>query len=173
MIKIIARIIRPARSALAPCLAIVLAGIFVTGCSFGGRSKPYPNLLEKNLRIKTEFDSGDTSSRMKISVSVFSVDAKCQKEYQGTVKLKDALTEVGIPKGRVSYLRFFYEATGFLNPGGTMSMGKFLKPRKGLHYDITTSYLDDMYYVEIFEVGKGKNPRREVELRELNTCKEG
>ena len=148
-------------------LIVMLMG----GCS---GIKTYSNTMEKNLSIRAELDESTFFSKLKASVDIYSVDSECRTLYKGTVKLRDAPIDVGLPSGRMSYLDFIFErSSSWRGLSNTISKGTLLKPRKGIRYDITASYMDNIYYVEVFEKGKGKKSRREVELRELGACKEG
>lgn len=141
----------------------------VAGCS---GIKPYPNMLEKNVQIRTTTETGSTFSKIRVAIDIYRVDAQCKLEYQGSVNLDQPLIAVGLPPDRLTYLVFSFTNSTFLGgAGSTIGQQTLLKPRAGNSYDIAVSYKDDMYNVVIRE-NRPKSVSREIQLVRLTACKE-
>lgn len=151
------------------CVAgLLLAAGLLAGCS---GLRPYPNTLDKNLRIRTETDSGSMFSKVRAEVDIFRVSADCKTEYQGTVKLNGPSVEVGIPSNKLSYLVFVFSKSSFLaNSRSSISHETLLRARAGYNYEVKVSYSDDIYDVAIKEMHPRKSKGREIELRDLSAC---
>jgi len=136
--------------------------------------KPYPNIPEKNLQVRTSTESGSIFSSVRASLSISRVDAQCRTEYEGTVALKKESVQVGIPVERWSYLVFHFSSSGFLSStSSTISQATLLKPRAGYRYDVEVVYRDDTYNVVIHESRSGRGDGREIALRQLDACDHG
>jgi hypothetical protein len=136
--------------------------------------KTYPNSLEKNLQVRTSTESGSIFSGVRASLNISRVDAQCQTQYEGTVKLGKGTVEVGVPVERWSYLVFDFSSSGLLSSRSTtMGHATLLKPRTGYRYDIEVTYRDDIYNVVIRESRTGMSERRDIALRRLDTCERG
>jgi hypothetical protein len=143
---------------------LMLACGLLAGCS---GIKTYPNTLDKNLRVRTEADSGSFFSKVRAAVDIYRVDADCKTEYEGTVRLDEQSVAVGIPSGRVSYLVFVFARSGFFSrSSSSITYDTLLRPRAGQTYDVGVRYRDDIYNVVIRE-GKG----REIRPRDLQDCR--
>jgi hypothetical protein len=148
----------------------LLAGL-LAACS---GIKPYPDLAEKNLQVRTRTESGSIFSKVRASLDISRVDAQCRTEYRGTVDLKKAAVKVGIPAERWSYLVFYFASSGLLsNKSSTMAQSTLLKPRAGYRYDAEVIYRDDTYNVVIRESRSGTAGGREIELLRLDACERG
>jgi len=134
--------------------------------------KTYPNHLDKNLVIKTETDSGSLISSVKASLDIYDVSAECKPNYIGTVKLDQPNVEVGLKPGRVTYLSFRFNSSGFLSSSSsTISLDTLIKPRKSFGYDAKVRYQNDIYNVEIFEIRPNNSQRRELAMHTMRDCK--
>jgi hypothetical protein len=148
----------------------LLAGL-LAACS---GIKPYPDLAEKNLQVRTSTESGSIFSSVRASLDIRRVDAQCRTEYEGTIDLKKASVKVGIPAERWSYLVFYFSSSSWLsNRSGTMTQATLLKPRAGYRYDAEVTYRDDTYHVVIRESRSGTGGGREIELLRLDACERG
>lgn len=150
-------------------LALILCAGFFSGCS---GIKPYPNNLDKNLYITTTTESGSVFSSVNASLDIYQVKPDCTLNYQGTVKLDTNSKSVGIPANDPSYLVFGFTSSSFLaSNSGNISYETLLKPRKGYHYLITASYIDDIYNVQIRETDPRRKTSRDIDTAGLNNCK--
>ncbi len=134
-----------------------------TGCS---ALKTYPNDLPKNLIVKTETDSR-MFNRVYPSMHIYDIDNSCALTYIGTVTLKNKKTEVGLPSGRTNYFSFEFTTKSWGTQGST-AMGVLLNTKKKRKYKVETSYMDNIYNIEIFE--KRKKKFREIEHKILDQC---
>ena len=149
-------------------IGLLIAVSLLTGCS---GIKPYPNTLTKNLRIRTETESGSIFSKVRADVEIYRVDESCQIKYEGNVSLDKPLVEVGIPSDRLSYLVFTFSSSSFFaGTSGTISRNTLLKPLADYNYDIKVSYKEDIYNVMIQETNPRKSKSREIELKDLSAC---
>ena len=149
--------------------AVLVAIAVLSGCS---GLRPYPNTHEKNLVIQAEADSGSMFSKVSAAVDIFSVTADCQTDYQGTIDLKGPFVEVGIPPDQMSYMVFVFSNSSFL--GGSESMishETLLEVRRGHHYDISVSYIDDIYNVAVSEKNSQNTDGRKIAIRNISACK--
>jgi hypothetical protein len=154
---------------LASLPVLLLGLIFLTACT---GIKTYPNNLEKNLYITTTTESGSFFSSVNASVDIYQVTTDCSLDYQGTVKLDEASVSVGIPYDKRSHLVFGFASRSFLaSTSGSISYETMLKPRRGYHYMITVSYIDDIYNVQIRETHPRKKTSRDIDTIGLNACK--
>jgi len=143
--------------------AALLAAGLLAGCS---GIKTYPDTAPRNLRIHAAI------SKVQAALHVHRVDAGCQTEYQGTVRLDKPSIEVGVPAGRSSLMAFTFSSSSFL--GGSSSSIRYetlLTPRAGYTYDVKVSYLDDIYSVTVREIDPRGSSSREIERRDLRACK--
>ena len=110
-------------------------------------------------------------SKVRAAVDIYRVDADCKTEYEGTVQLNNPSLDVGIPSSRLSYLVFVFARSGFLSSSSsTITYNTLLKPRVGYNYDITVSYVDDIYNVVIRETDPRTKKSCEIEPKDLNDC---
>lgn len=150
---------------------VVVTATLLAACS---GIRHYAGTHENNLSIRTTVESGSAFSSVDAALEVYRVDDQCQVDYQGTVRLDRPMVEVGIPVGDPSYLVFVFANSSFL--GGSRSSiahETLLSPRAGHHYDITVSYLEDMYNVAIREKKAGDGRGRVVDSRRLDRCTAG
>jgi hypothetical protein len=143
--------------------AVLLAASLLAGCS---GIKTYSDTAPRNLRIHAAV------SKVQAALHVHRVDAGCQTEYQGTVRLDKPSIEVGVPAGRSSLMVFTFSSSSFL--GGSSSSIRYetlLTPRAGYTYEVKVSYLDNIYSVTIREIDPRRSSSREIERRDLRACK--
>jgi hypothetical protein len=147
---------------------LMLAYGLLSGCA---GIKTYPNTPDKNLRVRTETDSGSLFSNVHAAVDIYRVDADCTTEYEGTVQLDARSVAIGIPSGRVSYLVFVFARSGLLSRSSTITYDTLLRPRAGQTYDVSVSYRDDIYNVVIREAGSQQGKGRVIGPRNLQDCR--
>jgi len=139
----------------------------LAGCS---GIKTYPNSLDKNLLVHTSTDSASIFSRVRASLSISRVDEQCRIQYEGTVDLDKSSIPVGIPVERWTYLVFDFASSGLLANSSSMAQGTLLKPRAGYRYDVEVTYRDDLYNVVIRESPTGTDHKKDIALKQLDTC---
>ena len=150
------------------CLALVAAGTLIA-CS---GAKTYPDMQPRNLRIYGEARSGSMFSTVHAAVHIYSMDAKCRTEYQGTVRSEGRPAEVGIPAGRTSLLAVTFSSSSFLGNWNTaMRYETLLTPRAGFLYDMKISYADDIYNVVLRELDPRRPSGRELARTSPDACK--
>jgi hypothetical protein len=148
------------------CLSTVLSACSGTGI------KPYSSELNNNLQIRVKTSSGSYFSSVKATLAIYQVNKDCTVVYQGTVKLDKPVIDIAIPEARNSYLVFGFASSSFLaSNSSSISYDTLLKPRKGYKYEISASYIDNIYNVEIFEIGRKKSTKRQVAAIDLDQCK--
>ena len=148
---------------------LMLACGLLSGCA---GIKTYPNTPDKNLRVRTETDSGSFFSKVRAAVDIYRVDADCKTEYEGTVQLDARSVAVGIPSGRVSYLVFVFARSGFLSPSSSnITYDTLLRPRAGQTYDVSVRYRDVIYNVVIREADSRQGKGRVIGPNDLQDCR--
>lgn len=146
---------------------LLLAVCLVAGCS---GIRPYPDTMAGNMHVRTETESGSAFSRVRAAIDIYRVGEDCGTEYAGTVDLKGPGVDVGIPTDTPSYLVFAFSTSSLLAGRSSMSTGGVFKPRAGYDYEVSVSYMEDMYDVRIRESSPRGSALREVELRDLSEC---
>ena len=149
-------------------LIIPLAATLFSGCS---GVKTYPNTLTKNIKVRTSTSSGSIFSSVGAAVDIYSVDSKCKTTYEGTVQLDKSSVDIGITVGKTSYLGFIFATSTFLaGSSSTITQGTLLTPMAGYKYDVTATYQDSIYNVEIREKRPKRSKKRNIALKELDSC---
>jgi hypothetical protein len=152
------------------CRVVVLvlfAGLFASCSSL----RPYDSDYEKNLHITTRTEASGFLASIDAAVDIYSVDSDCAKQYQGTVDLRDTSVAVGLLSNAPSYLSFTFASSSFLaNSHGTMSYDTVLVPRDGYDYDVSVSYIDNIYNVTIQERHSSSGDSRELLATSLDSC---
>ena len=143
-------------------IAVLLLALGVPACA---GVKSYSNAAPKNVVVRTE-----TDGKVRVSLHVHEVDAKCQTQYRGTVALDPGATDLGIPAERFSYLVVTFDTSSFMSGSSTSSVGTLLKPRAGYGYDVNVSYRKNIYNVAIRETDARRNSSRDISRRDLSTC---
>jgi hypothetical protein len=146
---------------------ILFAGLF-TGCS---GLRPYVSDYEKNLYITTRTEASGFLASVDAAVDIYSVNSDCARQYQGTVDLRKTSVAVGLLPNTLSYLSFTFASSAFLaNSHGTMSYDTVLVPRDGYDYDVSVSYIDNIYNVTIRERNSSSGESRELMTNMLDSC---
>jgi len=142
--------------------------VLAAGCS---GLKTYPDAPAKNAVIRIKTDSGSFLSRTRADVDLFKVNAACEAQYLGSLRLEDSPLELGLPIGDTILLAYVFSRSTFLGGRDSASVIEMmLAPRKGYRYEFEVSYLKNTYGATGVEVGPGRPSRREVEHRRLKDC---
>lgn len=146
---------------------ILLVGL-ITGCS---GLRPYVSNYEKNLYITTRTEPSGFLTSVDAAVDIYSMNSDCARQYQGTVDLRQTSVAVGLLPNTPSYLSFTFASSAFLaNRHGTMSYDTVLVPRYGYDYDVSVSYIDNIYNVTIRERNSSSGESRELAATLPNGC---
>lgn len=149
---------------------LVLAVGLMTSCS---GIRPYPNTLDKNVRIRTETESRSIFSNTRAHVGIYRVDMECQIEYEGTIDLDQPMVLVGLPADRWNYLVFGFVSSSWLgNARRSISQATLLRTRPDHSYEIDVSYRRSIYNVVVREHQPRKSGSREIELKRVDACRE-
>jgi hypothetical protein len=149
-------------------LAVLAIGL-MTSCS---GIRQYPNTLAKNVRIRTDVESGSIFSSTRARVGIYRVDAQCRVEYEGTIELDQPVVLVGLPPDRLNYLVFsFLSSSWVANARGSMRQATFFRTRSDHSYEIEVGYRRSLYNVVLREQRPGKSGRREIELTRADACR--
>lgn len=146
---------------------IVFAG-HIAGCS---GLRPYVSDYQKNLYITTRTEASGFLASVDAAVDIYSVNPNCARQYQGTVDLRKTSVAVGLLPNTPSYLSFTFASSAFLtNSRGTMSYDTVLVPRDGYDYDVSVSYIDNIYNVTIRERNSSSGESHELVATLLESC---
>ena len=111
--------------------------------------KPYPDTLEKNVRVVTRTD-GSFLSKVRTAVDIYRVDQACETSYQGTVQLQGPNTLVGLPHDQPVYLVFVFHTSSFLANSKTSTLYETMfRPEPSAHYEFEVSYANKIYGVQM------------------------
>lgn len=139
--------------------------LLLAGCS---NLKTYPNDLNKNVFVNVKIESA-----VKARVDIFEVNKKCEAEYVGTVDFDEKKKNIGLKKSTLVYLDFRFITSGFFSSSTSSSgLSTLIKPRKGYLYDVSVSYEDSIYDVEIREKRRKRKKGRELKITPLGECSE-
>ena len=118
--------------------------------------------------VKTKVDSG-----VEARIDIYEMDEKkCEGDYAGTVNLNELNTKFGLKNSTLSYLDFRFISSGFFSATTNSSgMSTLIKPRKGRRYDISVSYEDNIYDIEIREKRSKTKKGRLLNIVPLQACK--
>ena len=153
---------------LSRVVVLILFAEIITGCS---GLRPYVSDYEKNLYITTRTEASGFLTSVDAAVDIYSVNPDCTRQYQGTVDLRKTSVAVGLPPDTLSYLSFTFASSEFLaNSHGTMSYGTVLEPRDGHDYDVTVSYIDNIYNVTIRERNSSNGESRALVATSPASC---
>lgn len=147
----------------------LLSALLLAGCS---GVKTYPDMAGKNVHVRTKLVEERMFGSVRADLDVYSVDARCETQYLGTVELDRANVDIGIPPGQQTYLVFVFSSKGMLGSSkGSTTYATLLRPRAGFEYRAEVRYLDDIYNVDMIETQPGKKSGRELEPRRLENCR--
>lgn len=150
-------------------LLLLLSVMFLPGCS---GVKPYPDMPNKNVHLRTKLDDRSVMTSIHADLDIYSVDARCETKYIGSVELGQSAADIGIPPGQLSYLRFVFSSKGILGGvSGSTSYETLLRTRAGYEYRADVRYVDDIYNVTLLETMPGAKGGRELAPRRFDTCR--
>lgn len=129
--------------------------------------KPYPNTLPKNFQVYAKTDSNALFSWVGIDMSIYDGVGACQYDYQGTMRLDQTGTGIGLPVGRPSYLQFRFTRSS-LNGSAMVPYGVVLTPQAGYTYTADVHYAAGTYHAVLHE--RGAAGIRMLEHRPLPDC---
>jgi len=132
-----------------------LSFALAAGCT---ESRPYPDLPEKNLQVRTATDGG------RVILEVHSLDASCTANYEGFVTLDKPLIEVGLPSGKPTVLVFEFHRAGRSAEAPTRKEVHLL-PRPGNRYEMRVAYKESIYDFELRELDPRTGTDREIDTR--------
>lgn len=148
---------------------LILSALLLPACS---GLKPYPDLPNKNVHLQSKLTAAGVMSGITADMSIHSVNEKCETTYLGTVDLDKANKDIGIVPGQLTYLYVVFSTSGLLGSStGSTSYSTLFRPKAGYEYRIDLRYKDEIYNVELFELGAGKKSARELERRSFDDCK--
>lgn len=134
--------------------------------------KTYENDSNKNLQVRTQTESESWLPRVRTSVDIHRVWEGCTVDYQGTVRLSQPKTDIGIPPDQWSYLVFvFSNSTLLADRNSTTTYETLVKPRPNYRYEAEVSYKNDLYHVSIREIPPNRSAGRELDRVALNDCR--
>lgn len=146
----------------------LLAVLLLAACS---GVKTYPEAASKNVHLHTRVVDGSIMTSMRADLDIFTVDAKCETSYVGTVELGKPAVDIGIPPGQLTYLVFVFSSKGMLGGvHGSTTYETLLRPRAGYEYRAEVRYVDDIYNVDLFETLPRSKQGHELPPRRLDGC---
>lgn len=145
-------------------LVVSIVVSFMTACS--NNIRPYKTAVANNLFLQSRTDSDVTAE-----LDIYHVGSNCTLDYLGTVNLQD-VKKTGLLVNRLTSLVIRFTTSSFWSSSSSsMSQEVLLKPNKGSRYYLDTSYVDNIYNVEIKVAPQGDKKRRLVESLDWNVCK--
>ncbi len=150
---------------LAPVYRVALLALIAGMASGCSSTHPYASSTPENMTITTDVRSGTAN------LDVYSVEAPCKTNYEGTVDLSDAKLRIGVPANKLICLEFNFDGGNYFTGYRHTYYRMYLTPRAGYHYDTAVSYVDAMYGATIYEVD-GHGGRRQLHYAEPPACAE-
>ena len=118
--------------------------------------KTYRSVNEKNLIITTDTEARGLFSGVDAALDIYRLQGDCDRHYEGTVDLSNTLVEIGVPTEEPAYLVFRFESSAFLaNSHSSMGYDVTLYPLADHVYDVSVSYRDNIFNVEVQERVRG------------------
>jgi hypothetical protein len=152
-------------------LSILLALLALAGCA-GDGVRDYKSVGENNLSIDAKIQPNSFGSVRGSFLHVYEVNAQCKLVYVGTIALDKPKVDVGLPTGKLLFLRAeFVSRERFSESGTRNGYAYLLEPRAGYRYAADIRQQDRMYKFALTERAPG-GARREIERRGLERCAE-
>jgi hypothetical protein len=150
-------------------MAVIGALLALAGCA-GDGVRDYRSVGENNLSIDAKIQPNSFGSVRGSFLHVYEVDAQCKLVYIGTVALDKPRTDVGLPTGKLLFLRAEFVSRERFSEGGTRNGYSYvLQPRAGYRYAADIRQQDRMYKFALTERSPG-GVRRELERRGAERC---
>jgi hypothetical protein len=145
----------------------LLLALSAAGCA---EIKPYPNSRERNAVLHVRTDFGTLLSRIGADVDLYAVDAACNADYLGSLKLHDSSVNVGLPLEKRIRLAYAFSRSSILGRRAKTVIEMTLTPHKGYRYEFNVSYLKNGYSATGLEFAPGQVHGREIEYVSLRDC---
>ncbi len=140
--------------------SLALGALLLSGCS---NLKAYPQQENQNITISSATDSGSFFSSVHTEVDIYTLDEKCNRQYEGTLYPTAQTLVSGIDIGKRTLISFVFAKSSFFgNSSSSTNYPLYLKARKGYTYEFIASYKDSIYNVELFEINKSNKKRRAI-----------
>ena len=143
-------------------LVLLFVVLVLDGCS---TIKHYKAELPHNLNVISNTES------VEATLDIYSLGKQCETAYLGTIALDKKILALGLATGQPSYIRVGFVSSSFWgNSSGFTNYDISLLPLKPYRYEITVSYIDDIYNVAVYEINRSTGKKREMEDKELGNC---
>jgi hypothetical protein len=144
-------------------LVVLFVSLLVGGCSTS--TKHYKIDLPHNLEIISNTES------VEVTLDIYNLGKQCEATYMGTIAVDENSPGLGIATGRLSYLVVGFANSSFWgSSSGYIDYDITLLPRQAYRYQMSISYIDDIYRVMVYEIDRATEKKREMEDRELRSC---
>src|SRR5262249_25225603 len=133
--------------------------------------RTYPNAYEKNAVIRLTTDPGSLLSARAVDLDLYTIDAKCEAAYLGTLKLHDASMDVGLPVDRRVLLAYVFSRLALIGTQGTAVIEIMLTPQRGHRYEFDVSYRKKGYTATGLDFAPGAAQGTYIEHIHWRDCK--
>jgi hypothetical protein len=148
--------------------AWVVIALALAGCS---GLRPYPNAYAKNAVIRLTTDPGSLLSRRAVDLDLYTIDARCEADYVGTLKLRDASLDVGLPVEQKVLLAYVFSRSALIGNEGTSTIEIMLTPQRGHRYEFDVAYLKKGYTATGLDFAPGRAQGAYIEHIHWRDCK--
>jgi hypothetical protein len=152
-------------------IAALVALLALAGCA-GDGVRDYRSVGENNLSIDAKIQSNSFGTVRGALLHVYELNAACKLVYIGTIALDKPKVDVGLPTGKLLFLRAEFVTRERFSESGTRNGYSYvLQPRAGYRYAADIRQQDRMYKFALTERAPG-GARRELERRGAERCAE-
>jgi hypothetical protein len=147
-----------------------VAAILALSLSACSGLKTYPNTQQKNALIRVRTDPGTLLSRIGVEVDLYSVDAGCGTTYLGSLVLRDATIDLGLPLDSKVLLAYVFSRSAVFGTSGTTTIEMMVTPRRGERYEFNVAYLKEGYTATGLQFAPGQAQGKDIEHARLRDC---
>jgi hypothetical protein len=151
---------------LKPAAGALAAGLLVAACAV-----PYASLGAPNLTVRTSTGSRTIFAATNARLEIQRVLPGCKGEAEGQVILGGAVESLHVPAGRLSNLVFKFRTSSVWGQWSReTSYTTLIRPRAGFTYEATVSFDNDLFTIDIVEMGAHKGATRKLPRQDLADC---
>jgi hypothetical protein len=147
------------------------AGALAAGLLAGACASPYVSLGQPNMTVRTSTGERTIFAATNARLEVQRVLPGCRGEAEGQVFLGGAVETLHLPAGRLSNLVFKFRTSSVWGQWSReTSYTTLIRPRPGFTYEATVSFANDLFTIDVVEVGPHKGAPRKLPRQDIADC---